>query len=338
MKNPKQSLFIVVFFCIQLLLCAQESRLLLDKPGKYKMKYYNVYNQNDCNFTKVETSANYQKLLTLTDAIRRNPVLADLKGFDCVASKTSLSCNPLYDYGIPSQIWIDFCSWSLENGKEVCWTDEPPEWSVDVNCLRTFGVSGFNVTTDVPSNPKQGFTVDKWEKAADKVNELFFQPGKKEALFKGIDRYKGESVIIYNPDRPAYWLPVTIREAFALLFDYYRLGPDQTTSESILNILNQEYARFSEAERESIAHFDSGFISDISTDSTGMPLMRLNTAYWNKTLPRSAIQFLSFYCPGDKDYIMNEKAEHLKNNEGTYHVSRFIEALDISILVHIIEK
>jgi len=45
---------------------------------------------------------------------------------------------------------------------------------------------------------------------------MFYMPGKKETIGKGIDRYNRETVIIYNPDRPAYWLPVSIREAFRL--------------------------------------------------------------------------------------------------------------------------
>jgi hypothetical protein len=67
-------------------------------------------------------------------------------------------------------------------------------------------------------------------------------------------------------------------------------------------------------------------------------LLHLNPAYWNKSLSRSAIQFLSFTCPADKDFITNEMEERLKNNNGDYHVSRFVKALDIITFTSIIDK
>jgi len=318
---------------------SQESKLLLDKPGAYITKYFSVYEQDQCNFTKTETTANYQKLLALTDVLRRNPVLNEIKGFDCVISKTREHCIPKDDYGIACQLTVAFCSWSLEKGIEICWTSEPPDWSMDVNRLRTFGASGFNVTTDEPSQTKPGFSMEQWEKAADKVNELFYMPGEKETMGSGIDRYKGDFIIIYNPARPAYWVQVTIRETFDLLFDYWRKHPNQLTSETMLKMLEKEYAVFSESERGGYAYFgDPNSIFRIGTDSKQLPVMRVNPAYWNKNLPRSAIQFISCNCPSDMKTIRSEKEERLKNNSGYYHLSRFIEALDITSFSAIIDK
>jgi len=339
MKTLTVCLFITFFVSGRLSLSAQESKLLLDKPGTFKMVYYGVFNHDDCGFTKAETTANYQKLVALTDVFRRNPVLRSPKGFDCIAMKTSWNCDPKNSYGIPSEIWIQFCSWSLDEGKEVCWTDEPPEWAFEVNRLRTFGAAGFHVTSNQPTASKQGFNMEQWEKAADKVNELFFMPGAKEILGSGLDRYNGDFIIVYNPDRPAYWLHVSIRETFGLLFDYWRQDPNQTSSEMILKMLEKEYARFSEPERDGYAYYgDPGSISRIGSDSRQLPVMRINPAYWNKSLPRSAIQILSFYCQADKNIIKNEMEERLKDNSGYYHLSRFAEALDITIFSGIIDK
>jgi len=318
---------------------AQESKLLLEKPGTYKTKYFSIYEQDQCNFTSIETMANYKKLLTLTDVLRHNSVLNEIKGFDCVISKTREHCIPKEDYGIACEITINFCSWSLENGKETCWTSEPPEWSMNVNRLRTFGASGFNVTTDEPAQTKPGFNMEQWEKAADRVNELFYMPGEKETVGKGIDRYKGDFIVIYNPARPTYWMQVTIRETFELLSDYWKKHPNQPTSETMLKMLEKEYAVFSESERGGFAYFgDPNSIFRIGTDSRKLPVMRVNPAYWNKNLPRSAIQFITFECPSDLNTIRSEKEERLKNNNGYYYVSRFIEALDIASFQAIIDK
>jgi len=66
--------------------------------------------------------------------------------------------------------------------------------------------------------------------------------------------------------------------------------------------------------------------------------MRANPAYWNKHLPRSAIQILSFYYPADRDFLRKEKEEHLKDNFGSYHISRFVETLDFSVFPGLIDK
>jgi len=333
------SLFYTFFISSILPLSAQESKLLNDKPGTFKLANYGVYDQTNCGFTKGETSANTQKLLALTDAIRKNPVLNNPRGFDGKADKTNWKCDPKNGYGIPSEICIQFCSWSLEKGKEVCWSGEPPYWTLNINRLRTLGAAGFNETTDEPSHPRAGFNMEQWEKAAEKVNELFYPLGKKEILEPGLDRYNGIFMVVYNPERPPYWLPVTIRETFALLYDYWRKHPVQETSETMVRMLDKEYATFSGPELDGYAYFgDSNSIFRIGTNSTQLPVMRVNPAYWNRGLPRSAIQFLTFDCPSDKKMIREEKEERLKNNNGYYHLSRFIETLDCHMLVPLIDR
>ena len=83
--------------------------------------------------------------------------------------------------------------------------------------------------------------MEHWENAADLVNELFFPPAKKETLEPGIDRYNNEWIVLDNPDRPSYWLPVTIREAFKLISDFWKNDPVQATSDEMLKILEKEY-------------------------------------------------------------------------------------------------
>ena len=316
-----------------------QEKLLLEKPGAYQLKYFNSFEQDACNFTKDEKAANYQKLMALLEVLRKNPVIEEPRGFDCIIDKTRGKCIPNADYGITCQIWINFCSWSLEDGKEVCWSNEPPQWYMNVNRLRTLGAAGFNETTDEPSNPKPGFSMEQWEKSADKVNELFYPPEEKEIVQPGLDRYKGDFIVVYNPDRPAYWVHVTIREVFALLYDYWRKHPVQATSEMMVKFLDKEYAVFSESELDGFAYFgDSNSIFRIGKDNTQLPVMHINTAYWNKNLPRSAIQFLSFNYPGNKKYLRSEKERQLSENSGYYHKSRFLEALDLTLFLGVIDR
>ncbi len=89
------------------------------------------------------------------------------------------------------------------------------------NILNVFNDDRFQYQTIKPSEkPKAGFNYEQWKKVGEKLCDLFFMLGKKETIGKGSDRYDGVYVIVYNLDRPPYWLPVTSHEAFTLLIDY----------------------------------------------------------------------------------------------------------------------
>jgi hypothetical protein len=328
---------------------AQYGPLLLDKPGVFKVVNWGVYTNsvmytNSGNkFTKTETDANYKKLVAVTDVIHQNPVMSNLKGFDCDATLFVGNYNPKYGYGIPCDMKFMFCGWFLTKGKEIRWTIEPPHWDILINNIRPIssGACGFDQRTSRPdriTNPK--YNSQQWEIASEKVREIFCVSSKKESLGKGIDRYNGETVIIYNTDREPYWIPVTVREAFELFLGFWRLHPDQAVIDMTVKMLEEEYSGFSESERDMYAYsnLNSRPLSRIGIDPTGDPIVRANPAYWNKNLPRSAVQILSFYYPADRDFLKKEKEEMLKNDWGTYHINRFVETLDIKTLLPVIDK
>jgi len=318
---------------------AQDSTLLPDKPGTFKIMDLGVYTFYKCDYTAADTTDNYRKLTAIINTLRTNPVLGSPKGFDFLVLIGSWNCDAKNGYGIPVEIGFDFCSWSLVGGKEVKWSSKPPEWLLEMNRLKSFSGGGFTVITDTKDKSKQGFNKEQWEKASGKLNELFIMPGTKEQVEKGVDRYNKDFIIVYNPERPAYWKHVTIREVFDLLLDYWRKHPDGNTSTTIVKMLEREYSHFSEAERNGYAYYgDPTTLSRIVSDPKQLPVMRVNPAYWNKNLPRSAIQILSFHCPADKNIIRKEKEEQLKNNSGYYHLSRFIEALDLTIFPGMIDR
>jgi len=338
MKTIFSFLIILVVFC-HLLLPAQKTTLLLDKPGVYLPLRQPGVPESKYGFTKTETTAFFLKLKGITEAVGQNPVMNPPTGFDCKMDITFWECNLEEIYGIPAEISFFFRSWSLENGKEVQWINEPPEWAIQVNQLKAFIGGTYNVNTTEPNASKPGFNRTKWEEAADRLNDLFFAPGEKENLAPGVDRYKGEIIIVCHPDRPAYWKQVTIREVFDLLIAYWRLHPNQEASDAITKMLEDEYSHFSVSERESFAYYgDSGTISKVGIDATQLPVLCVNREYWDKKLPKSAVQLLSFYCPGDKDFIREGKDERLRNNDGAYHMSRFLEEFNFMKLVPLIDK
>lgn len=340
MKKQKIKLvtFIVLLASVSINFYSQNSKLLLDKSGSWKVVDWGVYTHYNCGFTKTETSANYQKLLNITERARQNPVFLELKGFDCLPTFFARSCNNNYFYGIPSFIHFEFHTWSLNKaGKEIRWDIEPPHWDISVNNLR-LDMAGEKASSNVPpSEAKKGFNKTKFDDATNRMNALFQTPGLKETIAPGVDRY-GEMVIIYNPSRPAYWEQVTLKEVYQILLDYWQAYPDEITSNITVEMLNQTYDSFSESEKNGFAYASGALMGEYGSDDSHSPIVRVNSAYWNKKLPRSSVQIISFKCPADKDYLDGEMKANLKNNGGTYHVNRFLKSLDPLMFTNSIDK
>jgi len=67
-------------------------------------------------------------------------------------------------------------------------------------------------------------------------------------------------------------------------------------------------------------------------------IVQVNPAYWNKNLPKSAIQFLTFNRLSDIKRYTSAIKEALKYNSNGYSLDRFLEALDITTLIPAIDK
>ncbi len=321
---------------------AQDSKLLMDKPGAFKVVDWGVYTHYNCGFSKTETTLNYQKLNNIVATMRKNPVLTELKGFDCWPTFFAENCDPKFGYGIPANIHFEFHTWSFyaKSGKEGRWDIEPPHWDIVVNDIRPFGNGqSYAVNKPYKDDCKPGFDYEKWKSATLRMREVFHTPGKKETLVPGIDVYGDDKVIIYNPARPNYWLPVTVEEMYGIWIDYYKNDPDEIASKMSVEMLEAEYARLGAADKKAPAYFGGvASISQINPQKTDQQMVRANPLYWNKQLSKGAVQIMSCVLPQDKRSITYEKEQALKSQGGSYHVYRFMETIDLKNLLPLIEK
>ncbi len=320
----------------------KEPPLILDKQGAFKLIDWGVYTHYDCGYTKAETTANYQKIIGITDAVRKNPVMSDMKGFDCQTYVFAHPCDPKAGYGIACDIRFDFGAWVLLKGQPQVYKIEPPNWKLQVNHLGSFANKGFAFNSLKPSDkPKDGFNYEKWNSITEKIRECFYIPGPKEKLGDGIDRYGSELIVVYNAARPPYSVPVRFRELATWIIDYWRMYPQQAASDMMTKLVEAEYAKFSEAEREGYAYYGSDERTptlQITSVPNQLPVMRKNPDYWNKVLPRSAIQILTFERLADTKRYTREKEDALKHDSSGYHLLRFMESLDINPFTGLIEK
>jgi hypothetical protein len=265
-------------------------------------------------------------------------VVNELKGFDLTTRVYAEKCNAKFGYGIPAMINFEFAYWYMSNGRPVCFRIEPPSYKMYINQIRRFYDFGYRATYSFGDKTPPGFNKGAYEAAALQTQELFRTSGKKETLAPGIDRYNGQDIVIYNPDRSPYWLPVTVREAYKLVFDYYKNCPDQTDREMSLKMLNNEYASFTEEELDSEAYSGGkGAFAQIGNDTSSPQIMKINPAYWNRSRPKSAIQFITFRLPPDKKYL-GKKAEDCKVKNIPFYEIKFEAELDIYQLASLIDK
>jgi len=323
---------------------AQDRKLLPNHPGTFKLIDWGVYTHWECGFTKTEKTDNYQKIIRITDLVRKNPLFVDQKGFECETYVYAKTCPDKFNYGIQSELSFGFGDWFLsDEGKPVYQKIEPPSWKLHVNYLNQIIGSSFNYGAPKPTEPpKAGFNYDKWKSVNEKLSECFYIKGQKEKLGNGIDRYSSELIVLYNPERPPYYLPVKFRELAEWLIDYWKFHPDKVQSDLMIGMIETEYANIPEAERDGWAYNntydDRCTILTITPIPGPQPVVRLNPEYWNKKLPRSAIQILTFNRLANTQIYTREIEEWPKIKSNGNYVTRFLEVFDITTLVPAIEK
>jgi hypothetical protein len=341
MKKNLFTLFCIIW--VQFSAQAQDYPLIPDHPGTFKLIDWGVYTHWDCGFTKAETTANYQKIIGVTDLVRKNPVFINQKGFECETYVFAKNCPDKYGYGIPSEIRFGFGDWFMDKGQPKFYKMEPPSWSIKVNSLDNVFGGNYSFGASKPTEkPKDGFNYEKWKSVNDKLHDCIYIPGEKEELGNGIDRYGSELIVVYNPEQPPYYMPVKFRELAEWLIEYWKLHPDKVQSEMMVQYLEAEYAQIPESERDGWAYNNTydercPFLK-ITPVPGPQPVVRLNPEYWNKKLPRSAIQILTFNRLTDTRRYSTQKDEWLKLNAAGYSLQRFLEAFDITTLVPAIDK
>jgi len=292
---------------------AQELPLILDKQGTFEILSRTDYTMPYFGFTKPEITANLQKIVDLVNIIRKNPVLTEMKGFDGRARIYTISTKDQEYYGIPARISFEFAAWyKLKDGKEVRGLIEPPEWSLYINQLQPGWSTGFS------RNP-----------------DFFAIPEKKETVEPGVDVYDGECYVIYNPVRPDYWLPVTVKEAFDVVFAENKRNKDDISREISLKMLNEEWAAIPMEDRNKPATM-SGMLSRVGTLPGFPKIVKVNPAYWDKKKPKSDIQFINLRMIGNRKFLEQRTQEYLKANSTSYHVARFEESLDINTVLSLV--
>ena len=322
---------LVLFCCVPLISSAQGSQDLDSRPGTFEILSRTDYASRECGFTNAEMTANLERVKEIIAVVRQNPVLNDIKGFIGQARlhTMSMTCKRNVWYGVPVRIAFEICSFFYnKEGKVVYNTIEPPSWSLYTNDF-----------------------IPGWSDIFDGAHSYFTMPLRKKTVEPGIDVYDGECWVLYNPDRPPYWIPVTVEEAFNAAREFAAKEKDEIAASYNKQFLDAEWAAIPEEDRQKPAYFGGG-LSRVSAspgydgqDSIFPQIMKVNPAYPDRNLPRSAIQFMWFSSVQNKQYMkqkLEECREYRKKGSGSgCDLTRFelsFGMTDIRNLSSLIEK
>jgi len=320
------------------------SDFLPEKPGKWS------YSSN-IKTPGAEVVAFNKNLATLAEWFHQNvPMLTNPKGFDLNAWAYG-KWDDNYkqkksSYALRAEIDLGFQLFYSKGGK---WTIEPPHYSFDINDTETghgtnpnyqhFDAEYFNSTH---SDSKYKFTSTDEKtinNAVDQMNIIFAVFPFAKEMAPGVHVYNesvdGNSshIIVFNPERPPYWIPLTLKELAEIHLEYYTSQKD----EFLLPQLKKEIAELSEEELNAPAcsGHDTHFVLKANGKGEGLQLMRFNPEYWDRTRPISEIQFMTFYYP----QMTQAQLEESYINNGHPHYSQLLaNQIDWNKIVGLVKK
>jgi len=299
---------------IQSTVLAQKSAAFLpEKPGKWKFDYNIAVRNND----EIKFKDN---ITTLAEWFHQNlPLLTHPKGFNLWAYAAGMWDDHYQisdsNYGLRAELNFNF---QLFTSNGEIWTAELPKasyYSFQIN--NTQGALNYHgqfaYFNNLQDDQKLGNAINE---AASKLDDIKIGFPFKEELAPGVHLYEETPgsdrchIVVFNPERPPYWIPVTIKELAAIYLEYYSLFQKQEINQMILKELKDELSRIPEDELNSPAH--SGHDSNIvfrfnGRTQEGQPLVKFNPDYWDRTLPASAIQLMTFWYPRMSRKEMDEQ-------------------------------
>jgi hypothetical protein len=312
-------------------LAQEESHYNFGKPGNWSFK-------SNINGYGTEYAAMAKNAAAIAGWFHQNiPLMTNPKGFDLSVvlfgawddKYKKRKCN----YCIRGELNFGFQMFLTNGGK---WTVEPPAYEFDINNTETghgtnFNFNGFDNTKDDPSLEVS------MNKAAGELNDLFqVFPFEKE-IVPGISLYGDGQLIVFNPDRPPFWIPVTLKELADITLAYYTAFRSKEMGEMMLDQLKKELAELTEEELSAPAYQGDPkhFVLNANGRKEGLQIMRFNPDYWDRSLPASAIQFMTLWDPHMSEVEMDE---FFRNNGYRHFGQQIINSLNMRELAGLIMR
>jgi len=269
--------------------------------------------QNFGNIKKADPGLYNKQLETIklfvNELIASSALLTEKRGFDINVAVNGYGNmdepnkwkQKDFEYGIMTELCFQFQLFYTKGGK---WDNYCPNWCFKLNAPM-YG----------KSLPYQSLHSNSRI-----LNEAFLVFPHVKDIAPGIrfhynDDGKGE-LVFFNPTRPDYWLPVRLKEIIDAKLKY-----TAENEKGVYEMMKAQADKLSEAEFNEPAYFgnsEENFLLEVNGQKKGVPFMKFNPEYWDRSLPRSAIQYftLSYSEIIDKERWESEREEFFRNNRG----------------------
>jgi hypothetical protein len=330
-------LFVFVLFQSTSLFAQKPSEFLPEKPGKWS------YSSN-IKSPGADVVVLNKNLAALAEWFHLNvPMLLNPKGYDLDAWAYG-SWDDHYkmskgNYALRAEMDFNFQLFLSNGGK---WTVEPPAYSFEVNDTEGGHHSrgNFPYFDELKDDPALEKAINA---AAVKMNGIFATFEFVKQIISGVDVFRESAdgdrchIMVYNHKRPPYWLPVTVKEVADIYLEYYSLHTKLEIDKMLFEQLKSEIAELTAEELAAPAcqGHDSHFVLPVNGTNQGLKLMRFNPDYWDRSLPNSEIQLMSFWFPQMDDAKMEE---YYKNNRYPLYAQLLVNEIDWGKLVGMIQK
>lgn len=324
----KKQFSLILFFIINLIIHSQPSEWNASKKGVWRFENHlpeKGLKLRNATLSATDNVAFKKNIAALAEWFHQNhPMLKNPKGYDLRALTTYVwsdyTTQTDCEYAIPASIGFLFELFDAHGGK---WDIEPPQINFKINAV-SGGIAGLYFTPESIVDDGSRYDVSlskKVDKALENLRQYFQVFPLKARPFAGVDMYEAyrdgwqqnghQTIVVFNPERPAYWLPVTVQEMAEAHVAYYSLFTKTELDRMVYEELQKEIASLSEEELASPAYFghDENFVLKVNGKGVGLQIMRFNPAYWDKSLPITDIQFLSFYSMNLTQKEMDEQEQ-----------------------------
>jgi len=343
---------------------AQSFQYQPEKPGKF------IFDNRIDKCTGVDVTSLTGKLTRVVEWVHQNnEIVNHPTGFDALVNLTGSYCdkkNKSEDFGLRSSIYFSFNHFYIENGVSCRATGNTAHGTeIFINSpiyyiSTKFDEAGFK-TEDPPhlKHPleKSLENLHRYYTTAPVIKEI--APGVR--LYEEGGWFKGV-LLVFNPDRPDIWMPVTVREIMEAKLAYYKVkheidsinyekmvagwakmnfnpDPDHAMKPRLYQTIKKEFENFTAEELSLPAYSgasDESGISTINVRGKGRAVVKFNPACWDRSLPSTAVQYMSWqYRPESELELEKFKPS---NNGLTDFVGLFFNSLPVEKMGVLIEK
>lgn len=301
-------IIVFTFSILPLSISAQEKwHMLPENPGKWSYSYhtepYGPNAEKNYKLTSAEVTSIKTQLALLAEILHKNQEVDYPVGYEEVDVGSfyfSEGTTPQTSI-TQAEINLKFYSlWGDNSGNIKKYGGEAPSIDLYINNSRPSNRQFLNFR-------ESGYAKDvDFNNSVKKLNELFIWPKIVKEFAPGITAYADGTIVIAKPGKP-YWIPVTFEEWFDLQLEYakqdmIKMNLDPKSSEATpYSFLKKDKSAFpAELLKTNSctlielmqAHPDLDIPKLSGVIQPFIHCMRLNPDYFDKSLPKSAIQII----------------------------------------------